>query len=170
MSNHAVTWAWNVPSAGPAQLLVLVCLADHANEHRDKTLKDAEGTPIPHRGDIVWLPIAELMKKTKLVRSTVIKALRDNERDGYIRNHGAQHPWSKSNVYELSNRLSQARATQPDATHATDQRHYAQPKPGHPTGPATATNPAGQNTQTARRRGQDWDSNRNAQTVFRANG
>lgn len=135
MSFDAVNWAWKVPDGGPAQLLVLICLADHANAHRDKSLMTPDG-PIPHRGDIVWLTIADLMSKTKLARRTVIQALRDNERAGYIRNHGPQPPWSRSTVYELANRPATANATTtPDANHATEQRHGKQPQPG----PATAT-------------------------------
>ena len=110
MSFDAVNWAWKVPDGGPAQLLGLICLADHANAHRDKSLMTPDG-PIPHRGDIVWLTIADLMSKTKLARRTVIQALRDNERAGYIRNHGPQPPWSRSTVYELANRPATANAT-----------------------------------------------------------
>lgn len=148
MSFEAVNWAWKVPDGGPAQLLVLICLADHANAHRDKTIMTPDG-PIPHRGDIVWLTIADLMSKTKLARRTVIQALRDNERAGYIRNHGPQPPWSRSTVYELANRPATASATTPDDNHATDQRHGGKPQPGPATGPATVTPATGQTRQPA---------------------
>lgn len=58
MSLRATRWAWTVPDLSPTQLLVLLRLADHANDF-----------------DLAWPAISSLEKSTRLGRRTVIRAL-----------------------------------------------------------------------------------------------
>lgn len=67
MSARAMFWALEIETLTPAQKLVLILLANHANED-----------------DICWPSIGRLVKKANLGRATVFRALDELERSGFI--------------------------------------------------------------------------------------
>ncbi|MCB1773859.1 MAG: helix-turn-helix domain-containing protein [Gammaproteobacteria bacterium] len=83
MSNEALTWAWG-QRLKPTTKLVLICLADHANE-----------------AGKCWPSLTRIQQRTGCARSTVAAGLADLEAEGFIvreRSPGGRH---QATVYRL---------------------------------------------------------------------
>lgn len=67
MSGKASKWAWEQQPRTSAAKLVLLCLADMANQH-----------------DVCWPSHATLSLRTGLSRSSVIRAIKELKEDAYL--------------------------------------------------------------------------------------